>query len=591
MSQEISYLLPTGWTVAPINDLIGKDGLFVDGDWIESKDQNRNGTVKLIQLADIGDGEFKDKSNRFMTYEKAVELNCTFLEYGDILVARMPEPLGRAVLFPFDEKMKYVSVVDVAIIRTGEGIFNKYLMYFINAPEIRRQINRLQTGTTRKRISRNNLSQIAIPVPPLKEQYRIVEKIEELFSELDQVMTTLLKIQKQLEVYRKSLLSSAFKGGLTSRWREANPSDTALNLLRDIEAERENKFKTELASWKVAIQDWLIAGKKGKQPQKPKKHRYNILSESEIVELPAIPSSWIWMKISVFEELVSSGATPKGGRNVYIDKGVPFIRSQNIYPNLLKLEDVVYIERTTHDHMDRTKLKGRDILLNITGASIGRCAFLPEYFGEGNVSQHVCIIRTFTDKVNYQLISWYLNSPIAQKIINHINSGATREALTMEQIRSFPFPLAPEGEQEEILQLIDLKTSIADNLKKIITDTLLQAKILRETILKVAFQGNLVNQEPSDLSASDLLKHIKEARSAFLANKKTEKKIKVKRAIMGKPEKSIIQVLEESGQPLSAKEVWERSRHNHDIEAFYNELKHIQDKVSELEKGILTLNK
>lgn len=210
--KPIIYNLPLGWTVTTIDNLIGSNGLFVDGDWIESKDQNPNGTVRLIQLADIGDGIFKNKSNRFMGYEKTIELNCTFLEHGDILIARMPEPLGRATIFPLKDG-DYVTVVDIAIIRTGKGVNNKYLMYFINAPEIRKEITSLQTGTTRKRISRGNLAQIKIPVPPLEEQYRIVEKIEELFSEIENVEQNLLDINKRLNGYWQAILDKAFERG------------------------------------------------------------------------------------------------------------------------------------------------------------------------------------------------------------------------------------------------------------------------------------------------------------------------------------------------------------------------------------------
>ncbi|MDM2059987.1 restriction endonuclease subunit S, partial [Mycobacteroides abscessus] len=90
------------------------DGLFVDGDWVESKDQDPDGDVRLIQLADVGDGVFRDRSSRFLTSEKAKELRCTFLEPGDVLVARMPEPLGRACIFP-GVGQPAVTAVDVCI--------------------------------------------------------------------------------------------------------------------------------------------------------------------------------------------------------------------------------------------------------------------------------------------------------------------------------------------------------------------------------------------------------------------------------------------------------------------------------------------
>lgn len=154
-------------------DLIGSTGLFTDGDWIESKDQDPNGDVRLIQLADIGDGEFLDKSARFLTSDKATELKCTFLEPGDILLARMPDPLGRACIFPGNPRPCVVAV-DICIIRLARGNIDKnWLVRQINSPEFRFKISRFATGTTRKRISRSNLAKIRFSVPPLEEQRRI----------------------------------------------------------------------------------------------------------------------------------------------------------------------------------------------------------------------------------------------------------------------------------------------------------------------------------------------------------------------------------------------------------------------------------
>ena len=115
--------LPNGWAHGCLPDLISSDGLFVDGDWIESKDQDQDGDVRLIQLADIGDGRYVNKSNRFLTHAKAVELGCTFLKRGDVLIARMPDPLGRACIFPGDSKQA-VTVVDVCVARGNARHFD-----------------------------------------------------------------------------------------------------------------------------------------------------------------------------------------------------------------------------------------------------------------------------------------------------------------------------------------------------------------------------------------------------------------------------------------------------------------------------------
>lgn len=150
----------------PLAELAGERGLFVDGDWVESKDQNPSGSVRLIQLADVGDGAFLNKSSCFMTPEKARELRCTYLAPGDVLIARMPDPLGRACLFPGLEQ-PCVTVVDVAVLRLDPRIArNDWVVQAINSSVFRNKMLGHVTGTTRQRISRGNLGQLELAVPP-----------------------------------------------------------------------------------------------------------------------------------------------------------------------------------------------------------------------------------------------------------------------------------------------------------------------------------------------------------------------------------------------------------------------------------------
>ncbi|MEU3340710.1 restriction endonuclease subunit S [Streptomyces sp. NPDC006668] len=211
--------IPTGWAVAPLSDLVTSDGIFTDGDWVESKDQDPDGHVRLTQLADVGDGFFRDRSKRSMTHEKANELRCTFLQEGDILVARMPDPLGRACLYP-GSKRPAVTVVDVCVIRAGRnGVDNRWLMWAINAPQVRQQIHSYQTGTTRKRISRKNLEKVKLAIPPLAEQCRIVEALEDHLSRLEAAQADLRKSIARLP---------ALRGGVRNIVTRAHKADVPL---------------------------------------------------------------------------------------------------------------------------------------------------------------------------------------------------------------------------------------------------------------------------------------------------------------------------------------------------------------------------
>lgn len=185
---------PHRWRTVTLPELVGDDGVFVDGDWVESKDQDPNGDVRLIQLADICEGEFIDKSARFLTAAKAKELRCTDLVAGDILIARMPDPIGRACIFPGSEQ-RCVTVVDVCIVRPDPRLVDtSYLCRAVNSGTFRTGLDKYIVGTTRQRISRGNLSKVTIPLPPLAEQKRIaavLDKADALRAKRRQALATL----------------------------------------------------------------------------------------------------------------------------------------------------------------------------------------------------------------------------------------------------------------------------------------------------------------------------------------------------------------------------------------------------------------
>ncbi|SMY07235.1 restriction endonuclease subunit S [Flavimaricola marinus] len=203
--------LPEGWALGRIDESNGVGGVSTDGDWIESKDQDPNGDVRLIQLQDIGDGYFVDKSARFLTKDRAEELNCTFLRAGDVLIARMPDPLGRACRFP-DINQEAVTAVDVHVWRPGElSADPDYVKYCINSPEIRAALQSQASGTTRQRVAGGKLKAQEIPVPPLLEQRRIVRKLDTLSARTAAARTHLTAIAKLVEKYKHGFLSLIFE--------------------------------------------------------------------------------------------------------------------------------------------------------------------------------------------------------------------------------------------------------------------------------------------------------------------------------------------------------------------------------------------
>jgi len=158
---------------------------------------------------------------------------------------------------------------------------------------------------------------------------------------------------------------------------------------------------------------------------------------------------------------IGSGVMPSGGAASYLDAGIPLLRSQNVHFDGLRLDDVAYIAEETHEEMSGTKLRARDVLLNITGASIGRCAFVPDGFGEGNVNQHVCIIRPAA-KLNYKFLTYCLSAPWGQDQVFSSFTGASRQGLGQRDLGAIQVPLPPLPEQQRIAAYLDTSCAAID---------------------------------------------------------------------------------------------------------------------------------
>ena len=163
---------------------------------------------------------------------------------------------------------------------------------------------------------------------------------------------------------------------------------------------------------------------------------------------------WEKCKLGTLTTKVGSGSTPKGGNAVYTSAGHCFVRSQNVGMGYLILDEIAHINDVIHQKHKATELKENDVLLNITGASIGRTAIATKEIEGGNVNQHVCIIRA-NSKVNPKFLCNYIQTKKIQNYIQSLQTGGSREGLNFEQIRSFPIPLPNIAEQNKIAQLLD----------------------------------------------------------------------------------------------------------------------------------------
>lgn len=215
-----------------------------------------------------------------------------------------------------------------------------------------------------------------------------------------------------------------------------------------------------------------------------------------------VPENWVWTDIEHICSKIGSGSTPRGSN--YSSEGILFFRSQNIYNSGLVYEDIKFISEDVHQTMIGTEVLPNDLLLNITGGSLGRCAIVPENFQRGNVSQHVCIMRPILVVPEY--FHAFVLSSVFSKSMKITGSG--REGLPKYNLERMFFPLPPLSEQHRIASEIERWLALIEQIEQSQSDLQVTIKQTKRKILDLAIHGKLVPQDPNDEPASELLKRI-----------------------------------------------------------------------------------
>ena len=409
-------------------------------------------------------------------------------ELGDILVTRVGA-IGEAAVIDID--LEFAYYVSTALIQPfKEHVLPKYLEFVINSPygNLYSKGNISSKGSSAGNFNLGRIRSFLIPLPPFCEQKMILEFLKDFENDnlnkervyfdkeiedgvkklfhsqlLGNLITTELTYQRTIvKKLRQQLLQDAVQGKLVEQYKKEEPARV---LLKKIKAEK----------------DKLIAEKKIKKENK--------LLPIKPEEIPFdIPENWVWCRLGDICSKIGSGSTPKGGN--YSSTGTPFFRSQNIYDNGLVYEDIKFISEEVHIQMNGTTVFANDILLNITGGSMGRCALVSEEFEEGNVSQHVCIIRPLL--VNNKFYHAIALSPFFQRFIFSSTTGAGREGLPKYNLEQFLIPIPPLSEQSRIVQKIEELMQYCNELEESINQSESQNKKLLQQVLREALTKETV---------------------------------------------------------------------------------------------------
>lgn len=408
-------------------------------------------TISLLSGRDLTPEQYSDRpdgipyitgasnfSNGSIIVNRWTAQPLTVAHQGDLLITCKGTIGDLAVL---EEAEAHIArqIMAITCLQVRRGYIAAFLEYSVAA--LKAQAKSMIPG-----ISRDMLLTTPLPLPPLAEQERIVAKLEELLPLIDQ----LAELEREREyldrefakAIERAILQAAISGKLTKQ----HPEDgTAKELLETIKTERQQLEKE---------------GKIKKQKPLP------LMSEE--VDLFDVPPAWAWVRLGQLVKYSGSGSTPKGGKAVYVHEGTMFLRSQNIHNDGLRTQDVAFVSQATVETLGSNTAYPGDLLLNITGASIGRAAVVPSGFAPSKTNQHILTIRLIDPRLA-RYIQTVITSDFGFRQIMQRQNGGTKEGLNSTSALSLPVPVPPVDEQERIAAKLDRALPLARGLGELVS--------------------------------------------------------------------------------------------------------------------------
>jgi type I restriction enzyme S subunit len=512
--------LPSGWNCTKLRDIAE----IVGGITKDSKKSLEPGfrEVPYLRVANVQRGRL-DLTDIKSIHASEADIQKLSLRPGDILLNEGGDrdKLGRGWIWqgqlPLCIHQNHVFRARLL----SQDIDPVYLAHFTNSIAQSYFSQQGSQTTNLASISLSKIGSLPVLVPPRAEQTRIVAKLEELLSELDAGVAELKVAQKKLQQYRQSLLKAAVEGSLTASWRETQrklgtPAETGAQLLQRILTERRARWEAkQLAKFK----------EQGKTPPKDWQKKYPEPVQPDTTDLPELPEGWVWASLDMLGEIVSGVAkgTKRDG-NVSV-REVPYLRVANVQRGYLDLSEVKTILATERD-IEELTLQNGDVLFNEGGDrdKLGRGWVWRNEVAECIHQNHVFRMRPYSSDLQPELISHHGNT-FGKLWFQTAGKQTTNLAsINMGLLRSFPVPVAPADEQQEILAQMQVQLDSLGRQEEATDSAMKRATAQRQNILRAAFAGQLVPQDPNDEPASVLLERIRAERASQAGVKKPRRR-------------------------------------------------------------------
>lgn len=405
-------------------------------------------------------------------------------------------------------------------LRPSLHLSQTYFLYYFQTPAYRKSVSELSAGSNINNLKTGDLATQRFPLPPFKEQTRIVEKLEQLLSELDSGVIELKTAQKKLVQYRQSLLKAAVEGALTADWRQNNkPTETGAQLLERIQTERRARWEAkQLAKFK----------EQGKAPPRDWQKKYPEPVQPDTTDLPELPDGWCWASVEQIasDERYSLAIGPFGSNLTvpdYRDSGVPLVFVRNIRSGNYGGDNTKYITPEKANELKAHSIESGDVLVTKMGEPPGDADVYPENQPPAVITADCIKIRCQLGLMTADFLKAVINSEIGKRQIRPMTQGVAQKKVSLGRFISLTVPLPPLDEQSAIVEMLSDAELEANAQLKAIELSLKQSTAQRQNILRAAFAGQLVPQDPNDEPASVLLERIRAERAELTKQPKVRK--------------------------------------------------------------------
>ena len=462
--------LSSGWAEANLAEVVEQDAPILYG--ILQPGPNLDDGVPYVRPTEISNDKIRLNDLRKTSENISAKYGRSTLKEGD-LVMSMVGTIGKVAMVP--ESLEGGNITQSSVrIRAESSIIDRYyLAWFLRSPLMFRQFGASRLGTAVPRLNVGDIRLLKLSIPPLAEQKRIVAKIEELFSELDAGEESLRRARRQLGVYRQSLLKQAFEGKLTAPWRAQNPDllESPDQLLTRIQEERRERPNIE-----------------------------------------ALPKSWLpcWVGEFVSIERGRFSVRPRNDPRYY-DGDIPFVQIGDLPGDGGSINSYKQTLNQAGLEVSKKFKKGTP-LIAIVGATIGNTGILA--FDACCPDSLVALVSE--DPISAKFVELYFRSN-KDRIRNDSYSSGGQPNINNAYLNRQCIGVPSLPEQQEIVRLLDEQFEVIEQNEREIDAALKRSEALRQSILKKAFTGQLVPQDPTDEPASIFLERIRKGRAKAIA--------------------------------------------------------------------------